>query len=174
MSTLVEYLSNQVKSDTEPLVQLVGSGVSVPAFPPLSTSTFTLSPNDGEFALLLFNILYDNANIPEEFSIYAQHRGIRPIEGISSQGWASIGIQGWLVVTEAQKLLVRVTSRSNLFQRLNYGFQLLVVRTREDLDLVNAAVAKWQSSNKVEIDQTNNLIAQLVNSIKTGTPRPPL
>jgi len=174
MSTLVEYLSNQVKSDYEPLVQLVGSGVAVPAFPPLSTSTFTLSPGDGEFALLLFNILYDNANVPEEFSIYAQHRGIRPIEGVSSQGWASIGIQGWLVVTEAQKLIVRVTSRSNLFQRLNYGFQLLVVRTKEDLDLVNAAVAKWDSSNKEEILKTNDLLVQLTSALQPLIPRPSL
>ncbi|MDP2730324.1 MAG: hypothetical protein Q8O55_07570 [Dehalococcoidales bacterium] len=174
MSSLVEYLSEQTKSDGEPLTQLVASGVSVPVFPPQTTSTFILSPAEGEFALLLFNILYDNANVPESFSIYAQHRGIRPLDGITSQGWASIGVQGWLVITEAQKLLIRVTSRSNMNQRLNYGFQLLVVKTREDFNLVNALLAKYSSSNKDEIMKTNALIAQMISNIKPGMPRPSL
>ncbi len=173
-SSLVEYLSNQLKDGGEPLAYQSGSATFVPSFPANTVTTFLLGPGEGEFAFLLYKVLWDPANVPQAFTIYAQHRGIRPFDGIVHQIFGVNGVDGWLIVTEAQKLLVRVSNNSNLNQRLSYGYQWLTIKTREDFDLVSAAVARYASSGREEITQTNKLMAELIAVAKRPEPRPPL
>jgi len=148
LSPVVDYLLAQRKQDGEPLVLNSGAATFVPNWPAQTASTFYLRPGDGEYAYLLHKVLYDTGNVPQAFNIYAQHYGSRPFDGVTHQIFADMGQDGWLVITQSNILMVRVTNRTNLAQRLSYGFWWLAVKTREDFNLVNEALELYSPSGR--------------------------
>ncbi len=147
---LVEYLAAQEKSPGQPLVYGAGTQIHIAAFPPLTTRVFTVSPGDGEFAYLMFKANYDIGNMALAFSLYIQHRGIRPWDGLLTQSTSMVGLDGFLWVTEAQKLMVRLTNNSNLNQVIDFGFEQMVIKTKEDFELVFRALERYGVSLETE------------------------
>ncbi len=143
LPVLVEYILAQEKSGGEPLTTLSGAAVYIQNFPASTTSNFILKPDDGEYAFFLYRALWDYANIPQAFSVHIQHRGVRTFDGTIHEVVSNFGLDGFLVVTEAEQFFSQVTNRTNVAQRISFGFNWLTARTREDASLVQEAIKRY-------------------------------
>lgn len=180
LSPIIEYLLAQEKSPGQPLVFNSGNQTIVPAFPPNTTTNFYLEPSEGEFAYIAYKGIWDTANVPVAFGVYIQHYGVRTFDGFLTQVLGVLGQEGWAIVTAAQKLLMRVTNRSNLNQLLIAGYLWLTVKTAEDYVLVRKAIEQYgESVRSQELHQeANRLLGQVLQAVRsvpmTPTRPPPI
>lgn len=118
------------------LAEMGGTITNVPAFPPNTTLTTTVTPRSGTYCLIIFYAATSPSSIPDAFEFYVQHSG----HGIYGGNWSALpisnGIPGWAVVTQAAPFVATAINQSGLTQRAEMGYFYALVYSEEDYLLI--------------------------------------
>lgn len=167
---VVEWLLTLEKSPDAALVSLGGSQFDILAFPPNTTATFGMTPGD-DYAHILFQGQFDTTIKPRAFYTYLQQYGNRLYDGVLTSTSILNPCPEFIVGTAGQPTFFYIQNRSNLVQYFSYIQFWLVVRLKEDMEIIRDALRRMHTSTKSEAlaAQASNLLVQLM---KAYGPRP--
>ena len=143
----------------------------VPIWPPGVATTFRIEPLFGWHALISYDMYFGDDMVPNSFTATIQQYGANAYTGVLTVGSKREGILSHLLFITSQQLgWVRITSLSNMSQRLEMGGEWLAVQTGDHYRAILEALNRLETSRNLD-DMSVLMIRQLEESGYTLGPR---
>lgn len=153
------------------IAEMGGTITNVPAFPPNTTLTTTLTPPAGMYAIIVFFAQASPNMVPDAFTVHIQHTG----HGIYGGNWSSLpistGVPGYAVVTDNAPMTIVSINTSGLTQRAEMGYLYAAVSSTENYALI---VQMLRERSKSGSEGFRQQLLALASKMVAHLPRLPL
>lgn len=159
---LIEFIESLPRPGGGFLSEHGGGQVIVPTFPPGITLAVTITPPEGTYAMIAYREAVSPNIVPRAFSGTIQHSGRHYYTGTLSATVIRDGLDFYMVITTADPLWVSITNESALIQYFEEVYQFALVNSKEDYDLIVAALNNLAHTEGREMQaEGNRLLAAM-------------
>jgi len=163
---LMEFIESVTRPDGSFAAEHGGHQTIVPAFPPGTTASVTVTPGTGIYALISHKVTFSPSIVPGAFTGYFQHHGHTYYSGTLTDTLIRDGLYWYMVITDSAPLLVGATNVSGLVQYWEEIAEYALVRYESDYEIIISALETL--SRKTMAPEVEALLSQM-----KAIPRPP-
>lgn len=181
MSTLtpmVEYLLalRTTAGGGGQLVRFGGIQITVPIFPAGMSITWELTPYFGSYCSIEYWHRFSPSIVPGAFLFNSTHSGMVTQAGILGTTLLAESHSTWLEITESDPILTTITNVSGVNQFFENVESFLLVDSEDKLQVIREVVRNWGKfeANGSKIDETNDLLRQILGREAIYEPQPPI
>lgn len=173
-SPAIEKLLSTLRPGGGPLFVQEEAQILVPVFPPNMSAKFESRPIGGDFAQIIFAVMFGSNMVPDAFEGYVELWGTRQYSGVFTASVLALEFQGFAWVTQANPALIYITNVTGLNQIFELIWTSVRITTEDDYNVVIDILNHMATSTKSE--QLAVEANQLLTTIAGGpaAPKPPI